>query len=393
MQRKPRMPLGRSVILGLAVPILLAAQTVGLPRFTSSGVVNAASLTDGMSPGAFITIFGENLAPRTRSWNDGIQGTSLPTQLDGVSVVVGGRLTYLAYTSPTQLNVLLPTDAVTGPADVTVTTPQGRWSATGTMQRYAPGLFLLTRTGVAATHADSVLVGRASNISGVAVRPALPGEEVALWGTGFGPTAEQLPPGQVPAKVYPLASLADLRVTIGGREARVTFAGVTGPGLYQINVVTPADLGDGDHAVFAEIGGKKTQNNALLAVERPSAPSKLMVSYRLDPWLISGNYGGGFWVSPPVFGPVTQGGNSFTLEVRALGVDFRGQSLDISPVWMPEDPEMITVSPSQGAEIKLTVHRAGQSMLQISSQGLSKVLALKAVYQANALMVQIEQKE
>ena len=53
----------------------------------------------------------------------------------------------------------------------------------------------------------------------------------------------------------------------------MTFAGVTIPGVYQINVVVPADLAGGDHVVQAEIGGTRTQNNAFLAVGRRRKPS------------------------------------------------------------------------------------------------------------------------
>ena len=64
----------------------------------------------------------------------------------------------------------------------------------------------------------------------------------------------------------------------------------------------------------------------------------IRVSYRLDPWLVSGNYLGGLWVSPPVFGPVTQGGGTLTVQVKALGLDTLGQSVAIAPQWTSSDP-------------------------------------------------------
>ena len=142
--------------------------------------------------------FGENLAPVTRSWDGAIQGTALPSQLEGVSVTVGGKPAYLAFVSPAQLNVLLPTDDITGPVEVKVTTPQGSSSATAVVERYAPGLFPnpLDRKYAVATHADNALVAPEGLAPAVASRPALPGEEIVLWGTGFGPTAERAPSGQ-----------------------------------------------------------------------------------------------------------------------------------------------------------------------------------------------------
>ena len=106
-----------------------AQQPSQAPSFTPAGIVNSASFEPGMSPGSFFTIFGENLAPAIQTWEGSIQGTSLPSRLGGVSVTVGGRPAYLVYVSPRQLNVLLPTDGATGPAEVQVTTPQGSASA------------------------------------------------------------------------------------------------------------------------------------------------------------------------------------------------------------------------------------------------------------------------
>jgi uncharacterized protein (TIGR03437 family) len=49
-------------------------------------------------------------------------------------------------------------------------------------------------------------------------------------------------------------------VTIGGIPAVVSFAGLVGPGLYQINVTVPATLADGDHAVIATVAGFSSQS-------------------------------------------------------------------------------------------------------------------------------------
>ncbi|MDP2997123.1 MAG: choice-of-anchor V domain-containing protein [Bryobacterales bacterium] len=371
-----------------------AGQPTSGPKFTSAGVVNAASFTPGLSPGSFISIFGENLAPVTRSWDGAIQGTALPSQLEGVSVTVGGKPAYLSLVSPAQLNLLVPTDDITGPVEVKVTTPQGSSSATAVVERYAPGFFPnpLDRKYAVATHADDALVALEGQSPGVASRPAAPGEEIVLWGTGFGPTAERVPSGQGIARAYPLADPGALRVTVGGRDARVTFAGVTIPGVYQINVEMPAGLAGGDHAVQAEIGGARTQNNAFLAVRRPAATT-IQVSYRLDPWLVYGTTGAGTWASPPVFGPVTQRGRTFTMPVRAQGLDAAGLPVAISPAtWISSDPERVLVEPGEGVEVKLTVQRAGESSLLVASQGSSKELVIKAAYVDDALYVEIAQK-
>lgn len=57
-----------------------------------------------------------------------------------------------------------------------------------------------------------------------------------------------------------------MTVTIGGVSAPVGWAGLVGPGLYQINVTLPVTLADGDHAVIASVDGASSQTTALLKV-------------------------------------------------------------------------------------------------------------------------------
>jgi uncharacterized protein (TIGR03437 family) len=250
-------------------------QSTQEPRFTSNQVLNGASFLAGMAPGTFISIFGENLAPIERSWDGAIQGTALPSQLEGVSVTVGGKPAFLAFMrpNPAQLNVLLPTDDMTGSVEVKVTTPGGSATAQAVIETHAPAFFLRdpeNRRYVAATHADGAVVGKTGLITGAVNRPAQPGQEIVLWGTGFGPTAERVPSGRVVDRPYPIADPSMLRVMIGGTQATVNFAGVTIAGVYQVNAVVPSGLSDGDHPVQAEIGGKRTQDNVFLTVQRPA---------------------------------------------------------------------------------------------------------------------------
>lgn len=382
------------LVIAIVFPLLVAAQPAGAPKFTSAGVVNAASSAPGMSPGSFIRIFGENLAPATRSWEGAIKGTALPSQLEGVSVTVAGQPAYLRYISPKQLVVLTPGADMTGPVELQVTTAQGHSTAITVIERYAPDFFLLDGKYVSAMHADKTFAAKVGEAPDATSRPAQPGEEITLLGTGFGPTAERVPSGQVLTKAYPLANLADLKVSIGGNDARVTFAGVTSAGIYEIHAVIPAELADGDHAVQAAIGGIHTQENAFITVQRPSAAAavslaSIQVCYRLDPWLISGNYGSGFWVCPPSFGPVNQGGTAFVLETSADGLDASGQIIPISPQWIPSDSAMVTVSPNQGTPVTLTVQQAGQSKVQVATQGIATELAITAVNLGYAMQVTI----
>ena len=96
------------------------------PAITS--VVNSASFQAGLAAGAWITVFGTNLAMTTRSWRgDEITGGKLPSELDGVRVTVNGSPAAISYISPTQINLQAPD--LNGSAQLLVTTPQGSASA------------------------------------------------------------------------------------------------------------------------------------------------------------------------------------------------------------------------------------------------------------------------
>jgi uncharacterized protein (TIGR03437 family) len=362
------------------------------PRITAAGIVNAATFAPGVSPGSFASIFGENLAPATRSWEGAVQGKALPSQLEGVTVTVGGRTACLALVSPTQLNVLLPTGDISGLREVKVTNTLGSSSATTMIEQHAPGFFQNATDGryVVATHADATLIGPSSLSPGNTARPAEPNEEIVLWGTGFGPTIEQVPAGEVIDRPYPISNLNDLRVTIGGRDARVTFAGVTSAGMYQVNAAVPDGLTDGDHLVQAQIGGKRTPDSVYLPVQRRAAGA-IQVYYRLDPWLIGGTYGGGLWVAPSVFGPITQAKGSFEIEVKAHLVTEDGRSGQVPASWTTAHSEMVKIVSNVSGAVVINIQRAGEGLVHAAYQDVVREIRIRAEYVAGELHVTLMQ--
>jgi hypothetical protein len=92
--------------------------------------------------------------------------------------------------------------------------------------------------------------------------------------------------------------------------------------------------------------------------------------------------------------PYTQVGENqqVTVEARAEGVDDKGKPVSVSPQWIPADPEIATVTPNPGKEVKITALRPGESTLQVISQGVSRELAVKAAYTGEVLQVEISQK-
>lgn len=69
-----------------------------------------------------------------------------------------------------------------------------------------------------------------------------------------------------------------------------------------------------------------------------------------------------------------------------------GKPASIAPKWTATDPEMVTVTPNQGKAVTITVLRPGESRLEVSSDGVSKQLTVKAEYKGEALQVEISEK-
>jgi uncharacterized protein (TIGR03437 family) len=237
------------------------------PSFISADIVNGASFAPLVGANTWTSIFGGGLASTTRSWAaTDFTGTKLPINIDGVGVTVNGEAAYVSFVSPMQLNFLTPTDIPAGPVQIQVTN-NGEVSAavTATMQTAAPGFFWLTGNKyVAAMHANGALIGPTTLIAG-ATTPAARNETIVLYGAGFGVTSPAAPNGSALNVPLPLVALPT--VTIGGAQATVTYGGLVGAGLYQINVVVPASVSSGDNAVVATVGAQQSQANAFISVQ------------------------------------------------------------------------------------------------------------------------------
>jgi protocatechuate 3,4-dioxygenase beta subunit len=224
-----------------------------------SAVVNGAAFQQGVAPGAWTAIFGDNLASTTRTWSDAdIVDGKLPASLDGVSVTINNKPAAVQFISPQQINVQAPSDDTTGSVQVMVTTSGGASDpVSATMQPLLPGLFRVEQDYVKAVRSDGVSIDTTV--------PAKPGDTVALFGTGFGPTSPAVPTGEAFQGTADLSNA--VTISIGTAKADVMFAGLTGPGMYQFNVVIP-DLPDGDYPVTATVGGVRTQSVARLRIQR-----------------------------------------------------------------------------------------------------------------------------
>jgi uncharacterized protein (TIGR03437 family) len=196
------------------------------PSIKANGVVNGADFrSETLPPGAWFTIFGQNLGDAAH-WT-----TPNTFTLGGAGVSVCGLQAAISYNSGPlttsgvlgwQLNALMP-DAIAGQTSCpVVVTVDGQVSQAANVSITTGVLELFGFTSSAGllpviTHLDYSLVGPVS----AGLLPATAAETVIGWGTGdcSGPT-----------------------ITVGGSTATVLFSARVAPGLCQINFEVPSSL-------------------------------------------------------------------------------------------------------------------------------------------------------
>jgi uncharacterized protein (TIGR03437 family) len=259
--------------------VTIAAPSLSAPTIATGGVGNAVSGVAGLSAGTWTSIYGTSFSTVTKSLaSSDLVNNTIPTTLGGVSVQINGKAAFVQYVSPTQVNVLSPADSGAGTVAVTVTNSSGTSnSVTTTLQSALPGLSTLANYVRAVRYPDGAVInGTGAAETGFTTSATVgQGDIVALYGTGFGPTSSTVATGVVFTGAF--ATNNPVTVTIGGVPAEVLFAGLVGPGLYQINVRVPASLADGDQSVIASVSGLSTQSTALLKV---AASAKLSARLR-----------------------------------------------------------------------------------------------------------------
>jgi uncharacterized protein (TIGR03437 family) len=207
--------------------------------------VSAASNLPGfLTPDSIVSAYGARLANTTA----GAPSPQWPTSLGGTAVRVRDSAGVdhnagLAFASSGQVNYHMPPGVATGPATVTITSGDGIVNtAPVEIDRVTPGLFYANPDGLAAAwvtraraNGEQVLEPVVALNQANQIVPALLdlGADsdrliLQLYGTGLRLRND----------------LSDVRVTIGGIDATVHYAGAQGefPGLDQLNVEIPRSL-------------------------------------------------------------------------------------------------------------------------------------------------------
>ena len=211
----------------------------GVPVISPGGAVSAASVAAGarnpLPPGAFVSIFGDNLAPAAAS----AQSLPLPSELNTVSVTAAGQPLALNYVSPGQINAVLPFGLTADTAQQIVVKHGNALSTpeSVSISQAQPAVFTQNFSGIG----PGVVVGVRPDNSQYLVGPdsrLRVGDAAVIYCAGLGLVDQDVDAADA-APSSPLArTVNDVSVSIGGVEANVFYSGLapTFAGLYQVNV-------------------------------------------------------------------------------------------------------------------------------------------------------------
>jgi len=213
------------------------------------GVITASQFggLTSIAPGAWIEIYGSNLAADSLDWSGAFNGVNAPTSLDGTTVTIGGQAAFIAYAGPVQVNAQAPSNVGTGRQQITVTTAVGTSAPyTVTVNPTAAGMLAPGYLNIGGVQYVGALfpdfqtfVAPPGAVSGYASRRAKPGDVIVIFGIGFGPVTPNILAGQIPQGNSTLT--LPLQIYFGSAPATLQYWGLA-PGLvgvYQLNVVVP----------------------------------------------------------------------------------------------------------------------------------------------------------
>ena len=227
------------------------------PEIAAGGVVNGASFTPKVAPGALFSVFGSSLATTTQS----AAALPLSTNLGGTSVTIGGKQAPLVFVSPSQINAQVPYETLEGQSVPVVVTVNGVASAPVNVAVMAasPGIFQFGQKRAVVQNADYT-VNNADN-------PAAANSYVIAYLTGAGRPDNAVGSGAAAAAEPLSRPRGPVTATVADMPADVVFGGLTPGfvGLMQVNMKVP-NLQPGTYPLVITVNGEKS-NAAMITVQ------------------------------------------------------------------------------------------------------------------------------
>ena len=218
------------------------------PRFDAGAVTNSASFMSGMAAGSLVTAFAAGVRDQPGSLV--ADSLPLPLVLGGVSVTVAGIAAPVYSVSnqngQEQVTFQAPWSVATVSSAPVIITRDGNSSAPAgvTASPVQPGVY---------TGGGQAIVVRAADYTLRAPK----GDYVFVYASGLGAVSNTPADGSGAPSVPLAATLADVRVMLGGLPCDVQYAGLAPGfvGIYQVNFRIPAAAGAGPQDLVLSVAG------------------------------------------------------------------------------------------------------------------------------------------
>lgn len=248
------------------VALVVRPMAAPAPSFTAAAVVHAATFVSGpIAPGQLISIFGANLGPASEVLLALDPATGrIATTRGGVTVLFNDVPGSLFYVQQRQINVQAPYElAGQSTARIVVRYLESSSAPVSVpVAAAAPGIF-----AVAGGSGQAALLNQDFSVNSAA-NPAARGSVVQIFLTGAGSTTPTAATGELPRVPLPAPTLP-VTVTIGGRTAAVTFAGLAPglAGLLQVNATVPDEVTPAANVPLeVSVGAARSQPGITLAI-------------------------------------------------------------------------------------------------------------------------------
>jgi uncharacterized protein (TIGR03437 family) len=321
-----------------ADPSKIATATINLtparPSLPAAGVVNAATFRagSGVAPGEIVTLFGTALGPVVLQ---GAQltpdGTALTTSLAGTQVLFDGHPSPLVYSLSGQVSAIVPYE-VAGQANTNLAVSyKGQASPPVTLPvvETAPGLFTINSSG-----AGQAAIVNQDGLVNSAKFAAPRGSIVAFYGTGEGQTSPPGTDGKIALSVYP-KPIANVSMTIGGKPAKILYAGAAPDGVagaLQVNAEVPQETAPGAAVpVVLTIGHASGRTDVTMSVLGPDGRSGPVVYDNVGTTAVRVNIYEPDSLSTPIITSSLPGDQNTAVSLMPVGNDWWIQ-VDSSPL-------------------------------------------------------------
>lgn len=262
-----------SYVLTASPALTCSANT---PQITNVISASAFGGLTNYGAGSWLEVYGSGFSSMpARQWGcPDFNGANAPIKLDNTSVNINGKPGFVFYSSESQVNVQAPGDDATGATNIVVTNctksspPFNRQKTTAAPGLLAPDSFLIGgKQYLVAQFADGAYVLNTNAIPGLNARPAKPGDNITVYGIGFGDTTPTNLPGMIVSALNSIT--APVTLSFGTTPATLSYKGLAPGfvGLYQFNVTVP-NVADGDHAIAVTLGGTPLQQSFFLTVKK-----------------------------------------------------------------------------------------------------------------------------